>query len=119
MDKLVKKRGLKGFTGNTITTPTQLKEQLRLVVERGYAVDNEEFEEGLRCIGAPVRDSSGKVVAAVSIAGPAFRLSEDKVVSLARVVVGVTDKLSSELGYQKPALVEPSSNLSEYAKAVA
>lgn len=102
LDEIIKRHGLRAFTRNTITTPAQLKEELRLVRERGYAVDNEEFEEGLRCIGAPVRDYSGKVVASISIAGPAFRLTQDKIPVMARSVVEAANQLSAEVGFRGP-----------------
>jgi len=99
IEELIKRRGLKAYTRNTLTTPAQLREGLRLVREQGYAIDNEEFEEGLECIGAPIRDYSGKVVAAISIAGPAFRITEDKLPVLARSVIEAAKELSDDLGY--------------------
>jgi DNA-binding IclR family transcriptional regulator len=101
IDELIKRRGLKSYTRNTFTTPAQLKEGLRLVRERGYAVDNEEFEEGLECIGAPIKDYSGKVIAAISIAGPTFRMTEEKIAVLARSVIEAAQELSADLGYQE------------------
>jgi DNA-binding IclR family transcriptional regulator len=99
IDDLIKRRGLKAYTRNTFTTPAQLRDGLRLVREQGYAIDNEEFEEGLECIGAPIRDYSGKVVAAISIAGPTFRITEDKLPVLARYVIEAAQELSADLGY--------------------
>ena len=99
--ELIKRRGLKAYTRNTLTTPAQLRDGLRLVREHGYAIDNEEFEEGLECIGAPVRDYSGKVVAAMSVAGPTFRVTADKLPALARSVMYAAQELSAELGYQE------------------
>ena len=101
LEELIKRRGLKAYTRNTLTTPAQLRDGLRLVRERGYAIDNEEFEEGLECIGAPVRDYSGKVVASMSIAGPTSRVTEDRVPVLARSVIDAAQALSAELGYQE------------------
>jgi DNA-binding IclR family transcriptional regulator len=100
LDRLLEIRGLKAYTRNTITTPALLKRELRAVRERGYAVDDEEIEEGLRCVGAPVRDHSGRVVASMSIAGPAFRVTRAKASALARVVMKVADAFSAELGYR-------------------
>lgn len=100
LDDLIKRRGLRAYTRNTITTPAQLKEDLERVRRLGYAVDNEEVEEWLRCIGAPVRDYSGEVVASISIAGPNFRLTDDKIPMLAKVVIETADQLSAELGYR-------------------
>jgi IclR family acetate operon transcriptional repressor len=77
-----------------------LQAELARVRKRGYAVDNEEVEEGLRCIGAPVRDFSGEVVAAISIAGPVFRVQKGRVTELARAVMRAADDLSADLGYK-------------------
>jgi IclR family transcriptional regulator, KDG regulon repressor len=101
IDDLIKRRGLTSYTRNTFTTPAQLKNGLLVVRERGYAIDNEEFEEGLECIGAPVRDYSGSVVAAISIAGPTFRITEEKIAVLARSVVAAANELSADLGYRQ------------------
>ncbi len=102
LDELIKTRGLKAFTRNTVTTPAQLREALRLVREQGYAVDDEEYEEGLKCIGAPVRDYSGKVVASISIAGPAFRVTDEKIPIMAASVVEAANKLSADIGFRDP-----------------
>jgi DNA-binding IclR family transcriptional regulator len=61
------------LTANTITDPRRLKAELATIRQRGYAIDNEEFEEGLGCIAVPVY-SDGDVVAAISVSGPASRL---------------------------------------------
>jgi DNA-binding IclR family transcriptional regulator len=100
VDVVIRRRGLKSFTPNTITSPTLLKRELKAVRERGYAVDDEEIDEGLRCIGAPVRDASGRVVASMSIAGPAFRIGKGKIPPLANLVMSVADRLSREIGYR-------------------
>ncbi len=99
LDALLRAHPLKAFTPNTITSPALLKRELKGIRERGYAIDDEEIEEGLRCIGAPVRDHTGKVVASMSVASPAFRLSRAKVPTVARVVVKCADGLSQELGH--------------------
>jgi IclR family KDG regulon transcriptional repressor len=112
--ELIKRRGLKAYTRNTLTTPAQLRDGLRLVREQGYAIDNEEFEEGLECIGAPIRDYSGKVVAAISIAGPTFRVNEEKLPLLARSVIDVAHELSADLGYHDTTLKkEPTAVIDE------
>jgi DNA-binding IclR family transcriptional regulator len=100
VDEIIKRRGLKAFTHNTITTPAQLRGELEAVAALGYAVDNEEFEEGLQCIGAPIRDYSGKVIASISVAGPASRMSDGKIPSIARSVVDAALDLSRQVGYR-------------------
>jgi len=96
------KRTFHAYTGNTITKFAQLKTELRTVRDNGYAVDREEMEDGLKCIGAPVRNHSGAVVASVAILGPAFRLPEAKVRVTAALVVRAADELSHELGFREP-----------------
>jgi DNA-binding IclR family transcriptional regulator len=65
---------LKAFTGNTITDPDRLREEIAHVRRQGYAVDREEIEDGLMCIGGPVVDDEGRTCAAVSISGPSPRI---------------------------------------------
>ena len=100
VDELLKKHPLRSFTRKTITTAAQLKARLQVIRSVGYSIDDEEFEEGLKCIGAPVRDYSGRVVAAISIDGPIFRLTNKKIPVLARSVVRVAERLSAEFGYR-------------------
>jgi DNA-binding IclR family transcriptional regulator len=95
---LIARRGLASYTRNTITEPDRLSAELAATRERGYSVDNEEIEEGLVCIGAPVRDHSSHVVAAVSIAGPSSRLRPETVETHARSVVRIAAAMSAALG---------------------
>ncbi|GGG72330.1 IclR family transcriptional regulator [Kocuria dechangensis] len=74
---LIKKVGLKSFTGRTITSRRQLERQLLDVAAQGYATALEELEIGINAIAVPVRDHLGTVVAAISVSGPAFRLTEE------------------------------------------
>ena len=100
LEELAGANGLPKRTENTITRFEKLKEHLELVRRRGYALDNEENEIGIRCIGAPIRDQRGEVIAAISISVPASRMKtrmmeaklKDRVIETAR-------KISSKLGY--------------------
>ena len=87
-------------TRHTLVTSAVLKTDLARVRAQGYAVDDEEFEEGLRCISAPLRNYTGRVVASIGIAGPVFRLKNDRVPLLARSIVAVAGDLSKELGHR-------------------
>lgn len=87
-------------TAATITDPHKLFEELRTVGVRGFALDVEECEEGLCCSAAPVYDMDGRVVAALSVSGPRFRLTEERLLSeVAPLVVASGERLSRELGY--------------------
>lgn len=87
---------------HTIISKSALRRELELVRQSGYALDNEEDEPGLCCLGAPVFDESGKVVAAISVAGTTSQIGADRVPMLARQVIRAARKLSRRLGYQAP-----------------
>lgn len=89
---------LKAFTRKTITSASELKANLRQIAARGYAIDDQEREEGVRCVAAPVRDHTGAVVAAISIAGPATRVTKERIAELARLVLAAADEISAALG---------------------
>jgi DNA-binding IclR family transcriptional regulator len=93
---------LKKYTKNTLSAQDDILKDLEKVRELGYATDLEEFEEGLRCIAAPVRDYTRKVIAAVSVSGPAHRLSDEKIAeSIAPEVVRCGKTLSTRLGFRE------------------
>lgn len=92
-------RGLERFTQATITDPDALAGELAATRERGYAVDNEEHEVGVRCVGAPIRDASGAVVGSLSISGPSARVTPDAVGELSRRLLEATREISAALGH--------------------
>ena len=102
VEHLLRTRPLKPYTRKTITSGSRLKTELAAIRARGYAIDDEERETGLRCIGAPIWDSSGEVVAAVSIAGPVFRITETRIPTLSRTVMKIAGRISTSLGYREP-----------------
>ena len=89
------------FTQNTITRISHLKAEFAKVRARGYAIDDEECEEGLRCVGAPVFNHSGDVFAAISIAGPAYRVGGQRLKHMIAAVVSAASDLSVTLGYRR------------------
>jgi len=93
---------LRPYTANTVKTLSQLLTDLRVVRKRGYAVDNQEIELGLRCVGAPIKDYTGAMVGAISVAAPSARLSNQKISAVGRLVTGTAEEISEKLGYEKP-----------------
>lgn len=94
-------RDLARYTKNTHPTSEELLRDLERVRERGYATDLEEFEDGLRCIAAPVRDYTRKVIGAVSVSGPAHRLSDEQIEqAIAPEVIRCGKELSARLGFR-------------------
>jgi DNA-binding IclR family transcriptional regulator len=92
---------MRKLTEHTITDPQAFREHLREVARLGFAVDNEEYEPGVRCIAAPVRDYSRKVVASIGLSGPASRFSLERIEhEIAPLVKTAAIKLSERLGYE-------------------
>jgi DNA-binding IclR family transcriptional regulator len=89
----------KALTPHTITSATRLLKQLRVIRQRGYGLDEQEREVGVRCVAAPVRDHEGRVVAAISAAGPAARMPRALIDSeTAPAVVAAANAISADLG---------------------
>lgn len=94
--------GLPCFSKSTRTDTEGLIKEIERVRELGYATDLEEFEEGLRCIAAPVRDYTRKVVGAVSVSGPANRLADERIANTIGPEVERAGKvLSARLGFRE------------------
>ena len=91
--------GLKRFTENTIVEAAALARELERVNARGYAVDEGEHQPGLRCVGAPIRDQTGRTFAGISISGPSRKLQPSDVKHLAQVVMHHANSISSQLGF--------------------
>ncbi|SNB48004.1 IclR family transcriptional regulator [Geobacter sp. DSM 9736] len=93
---------LKQFTPSTITDRDELKRHLKQVSEQGYAVDNEELDVGVKCVGAPIRDYTRRIVGAVSISGPSMRFSDERMdKELIPLVKRAAEEISLKLGYHK------------------
>ncbi len=88
------------FTPHTLTRPEQLDEELASVREVGYAVSTEEYELGLNAVAAPVYDRTGRVVAAVSVSGPSYRLSPRRVRQLVDPLRAGATEISRRMGYR-------------------
>ena len=93
-------------TAQTITDRALLAAHLDEIRRQGYAIDDIENEDGVRCLSAPVFGHDGQVRAAVSVSGPAFRLPVERLLGFAPVVVGAAAAVSTKLGYL-PRGVEP------------
>lgn len=96
---LLEGRELTPHTARTVVDLATLRRELEVVRQLGYAVDRGEDVEGVRCVGAPVFDRDGAVVAAVSITAPEQRMPEERIPRVAAEVVEVARKLSERLGY--------------------
>jgi IclR family acetate operon transcriptional repressor len=98
IEAVIAERGLARCASRTICEREQLLDELERVRQVGYAIDDEEYEEGLRCIGAPIVGHTGTVVAAIGIGGPVTRVTPDRVRELGQVVMEAAAGLSHRMG---------------------
>lgn len=98
---LVEGAPLARFTPRTITTLRELIPHLEVVRERGYAVDDEEFDVGVRCVAAAVRDHRDKVVASVGVSGPTVRVTLERVPEIGQIVMETAQEMSRLLGHEQ------------------
>ncbi len=94
--------GLKAYTASSITSSEALRSELAAVRSRGYAVDDEESEVGLRGVAAAIRNHSGTVVAAIGMAAPVQRMSKKLMQACVPAVTAAADVISRRLGYLPP-----------------
>ncbi|MFI9244077.1 IclR family transcriptional regulator [Streptomyces sp. NPDC053086] len=92
-------RSLPRFTDRTVTGAGMLRAELEAVVQQGYGVTIEELELGLAAVAAPVRSHDGKVIAAISVSGPVYRLNADRLPEVAKRTVAAGAELSRRMGY--------------------
>jgi len=102
LDALLSEIKLTQHTSTTVTSVEALKVELAKVREQGYAFDDEELDAGVRCLAAPIRDYTRRIVGAISISGPSMRLDNDRVENeLVPLVLKAAADLSTRLGYPK------------------
>jgi IclR family transcriptional regulator, acetate operon repressor len=98
LDRIVADKGLTAFTPNTIVDIDRLREELRLTRRNGYAIDREEFQPGVICIGSAIRDHAGSVVGSISVSSPIFRATPEYLEQIRIHLIAITDELSMALG---------------------
>ncbi len=86
------------FTPHTLVDPGTLRADLALIRTRGYAIDGEEKNLGMRCIAAPVFDVNQEAVAGISVSGPISRVGPDDVTSLGAYVITAAQRLTQAIG---------------------
>lgn len=98
--EILAKKGMARYTKDTITEPAAFLKELEIVSGRGYALDENEHEEGIRCIAAPVKDYTGKIVAAISVVGPYSRITDDRLNVLIELTTQTSQRISARMGFQ-------------------
>lgn len=89
-------------TPHTLTTLAELRREVELTRKRGYSLDDEEFNAGVRCLAVPVRGADGTVVAAIGITAATVRFTKERIPEVAAAVKAAAAELSRLLGYTEP-----------------
>ena len=89
------------LASNTMTEKDELKEAIKKIQKNGYAIDNEEFVDGMICLAMPIRDFTGHIVAGISISGPAKRMTKERIIEISPVLKQACLGISEFLGYTK------------------
>jgi IclR family acetate operon transcriptional repressor len=93
-------RELERLTDRTLTTPAALEDDFKRIRRRGYALDNEEHEEGVGCVAAPVFDHTGLPCAAISVSGPTARILHEHSSALGALLIARAAAVSTALGHR-------------------
>ncbi len=99
VDAILQERPLRPVTARTITARAAFDRELKRTRTRGYALDNEEDSQGARCVAAPILDTTGNVIAAISISGPAARVHPGRHCEIAEALMKSCQQISTLLGY--------------------
>ncbi len=103
VDAFIIRNGMPPYTKKTITDPENLKDNLKEIRKKGYAFDNEEHEDWLKCMAVPLRDYTGNVTGSISISVPSERLTDTLFNAILETLIEIRDKASQDLGYKKSA----------------
>ncbi len=104
LDSLLRRQKLLALTKNSITDPDLLKVELQKTRERGYAVDNEEFEEGLRCVAVPILGYDKRPLVAISVSGALSQVSEETIPLQVKLLKEAAEKIQKQLYDNKMTL---------------
>lgn len=90
--------GLRRYAENTRTDPDDLRRELQLIRSQGYAYDDHEFSDSMRCLAVPVFEGGGRLTGGISISGPDFRFTPEKLEELKDPLMDGANRLSRHLG---------------------
>lgn len=100
LEKLGILDNMERFTPNTIVDKARFMQHLKEVAKQGYALDNEEYGLGVRCVGVPLRDYTGRVLGGISISGPSYRMTDEVLKEkIIPILTEAGEKVSERLGF--------------------
>ena len=103
VDVLLGAGTLAGYTARTITDPAAMREELAVIRARGWAVDDEERTDGMRCIAAPIFNPFGEAVAGISVSGPVTRVTPERDAEIGATVRAAAGAITQALGGRAPS----------------
>jgi DNA-binding IclR family transcriptional regulator len=106
LDRILKKEKPVRYTDKTIVCQAHLERELSSIRKKGYAIDNEEHEIGVRCVAAAVRNNNSAVCGAVSVSVPTVRLPDEEIPRYRDIIVQAAEEISRKMGYRAPQTVE-------------
>ena len=102
-DKIIQTLELRRETSSTITAAPELKREIGVVRERGYAIDDEENAVGLRCVASVIFDEHAQPLAGLSVSGPTARITDQRIPALGQAILSIAGEITAELGGRRPA----------------
>lgn len=100
--KIINKEHFQQYTGNTITNIIDFTKEIERIRTQGFSVDDEEYEEGIRCVGVPFCIEEKEIIAAIAVTGPTLRLPDDKIIPLSKILIKCVNECRKKVkGYLK------------------
>ena len=100
IERILSSVNLESFTEHTVTDKEEIKAQLKLIKNKGYSIDDEEIELGLKCVAAPIFDHKGNAIASLSCASPKMRLTDERLPLVIAGIKKAAADISNCLGYK-------------------
>jgi len=114
--RLILEQGMPAYTENTRVSPADLDHDLQVTRERGFALSEQEYERDINAVAAPILDAQGCPVAVIAIAGPAYRLSHERMLELGLSIRAATDAIAREVGSLGLAAVAAKTGISRHCR---
>jgi len=102
--RIVNEKPLKAYTPRTIVNPIKLEKHLLEIKLKGFAICDEELEEGIKAIAAPIKNINGKIKASISITGLAKRITSRNIEKLIKILINSAKEVSKRLGYKEESI---------------
>ncbi|MGB0696477.1 MAG: IclR family transcriptional regulator [Rhodospirillaceae bacterium] len=107
IDRLMERHGLKGMTQHSLTNRAAVQEEIDKIRQRGYALDDEEYVVGLRCVASVVWGPDGEAACAISVSGLAARIPQSRIPEIGATVRALAQELTEVLGGRRPGTAQP------------